>query len=327
MGKQSRRRATAASAGGASEPAVVGSTSDDAIASLLGAAATHADALDLDSAISIYDKVLSSRPDCVAALDGLGEAALQTGDRERAISAMKRSIELSPADGVDRYMNLGQLCEGAEALEWLERGVGMLRAKLVAAQPDEVLEATHALACALCSVAEVFLTDACDEPDAEARSDSTASEAVALVQALSVQSLAEPYVTLASVRLSQERPEEAQPLLASALAVFAAADHDVSPPPFDVRLSCAKLLMEVGGAAEALELCQGLRLEHDDALEVWYLLCCAALQAGEAALALEEASAAIAYGERDTCPPDEREWLPSLREVHGEAEAECRGGQ
>ena len=301
-------------------PGVAGSS--DAVASLLGAAQAQADSLDLEAAMSIYEKILASRPDCVAALDGLGEAALQTGDRERAANALTRSIELSPEDGVDRYMNLGQLCGGPEALGWLERGVAMLRAKHAAAAACGEVQAALALASALCSVAEVFLTDACDEPDAEARCEAAASEAVALVQPLSVQSLAEPYVTLASVRLSQERPDEAQSLLQSAVAIFAAA-NDASPPPFDVRLACAKMLMEVESAADALELLQGLRLEHDDALEVWYLVCCAALQSGEAALARAEATAALAFAHSEVCPPDETEWIPSLTEVHEEASAQC----
>ena len=80
----------------------------------------------------------------------------------------------------------------------------------------------------------------------------------------------EPYVTCASLRLSQSRPDDAKPLLEMALAIIRAAD-EASPPAFDARKACAKLLMEVDQAAQALELLQVLRLEHDDSLEVWYL--------------------------------------------------------
>ena len=73
--------------------------------------------------------------------------------------------------------------------------------------------------------------------------------------------------------------------------------------------------------AEALDVLQGMRLEHDDALEVWYLVCCAALQAGEAPLALAEAEAACEFAQSDACPPDEREWLAQLLEVCEEARA------
>ena len=330
--------------------------SESMIATLLGAAQAHADTLDMDAAISVYQQVLKTSPLCVTALDGLGDACLQAGDTEQAISALTRSIELHPDGGHERYMNLGQLCEGASALSWLERGVALVRAQREAASdaagptstagPSEPqLEATRALATALCSIAEVFLTDACDEPEAEERCNAAATEAVELARSLPTQTLLEPFVTLASVRISQERPDEAKPLLLAALDIVANAEEDALPP-FDARLSCAKLLMEVGEAcgdgiddedggggssgegstslaAEALELMQSLRLERDEALEVWYLTCIAALQAGESSLALAEASAACEFAQSEVCPPEEREWLPQLLEVREDASAAC----
>ena len=312
--------------------------SGDALASLLGAAQAHVDSLDLESAISTYNKVLKTNPDCVPALDGLGDAYLQAGMRDEAIATLKKSIATSPEGGVERFMNLGQLCDGREALSWLDRGIAALRvaesqaaSKAASAASSstgeldaELLQAKHALASGLCSVAEVFLTDACDEDEAEARCEACATEAVTLVQSLAEQTLAEPYVTLASVRMSQERPEEASALLNSALAVFGAAS-DANPPPFDVRLSCAKLLMEVERARESIDLLQSLRVENEEALEVWYLLCCAALQAGDFQLALANASAACQFGESEMCPPDEREWLPQLMEIREEASAALGG--
>ena len=120
-----------------------------------------------------------------------------------------------------------------------------------------------------------------------------------------------------------ERGEEACALLADALAILRAADES-SPPSYDLRLSAAKLLMEVGQPNEAAELLQGLRLEHDDQLEAWYLLACAAMQAGDAGLALEEARSALAFAASDACPPEEREWMAQLEELVQEA-AEAAG--
>ncbi len=331
-------------------PTTAAVPSDEMIASLLNTAQAHVDTLDMEAAISVYRQILASMPHCLAAVDGLADACMQAGDREQAVSALRRSIELQPDGAADRFMNLGQLSEGADALTWLERGVAILRTQRDAASreagssagdsepSDAWLRATHELATALCSVAEVFLTDACDEPDAEARCEAAASEAVELVRPLARQTLLEPYVTLASLRLSQQRPEESRPLLLTALEIIAESDEDALPP-FDARLSCAKLLMEVGDAlddevggggsgvgslaAEALELMLALRLERDEALEVWYLTCVAALQAGEPAQALAEASAACEFAQSDACPPDEREWLPQLLEVCEDARAAC----
>lgn len=254
------------------------SSGDDAqIEYILGRAAEKAEALAVDEAAELYRQALGKQPRCLAALNGLADCLMSLGDRDAAMDALRRSIELSPEGNAERYMNLGQICEGADALQWLEAGVRILRAERNAAGSASGeradlhtgwREATHALASALCSVAEVYLTDACDEPDAEEKCTSAAEEAVALVRPLGEQTLAEPYVTCASLRVSQQRGDEAKALLMEALAVINSADEE-TPPPFDLRLSASKLLMEAEEPALALELLQVLRLEHDDHLETW----------------------------------------------------------
>ena len=59
----------------------------------------------------------------------------------------------------------------------------------------------------------------------------------------------------------------------------------------------------------------------EDSLEIWYLLACAALQADETSIALEELKRAIAHGESEACAPSEKGWLTQLVELRGEAEA------
>ena len=44
-----------------------------------------------------------------------------------------------------------------------------------------------------------------------------------------------------------------------------------------------------------LPMLQALRMEEDESLELWYLLCCAALQADEGELAAAEAAAALEF--------------------------------
>ena len=98
---------------------------------------------------------------------------------------------------------------------------------------------------------------------------------------------------------------------------------------------------------------QALRMEEDESLELWYLLCCAALQAaaispldllyisprshllccaalqaGELELAVAEAAAALEFAESDACPEDEKEWMEQLRELQADiAEAAAAAPQ
>jgi len=215
-----------------------------------------------------------------------------------------------------------------------ERGVAILRTERAAAEQrsgsrEELRQAwadsTHALATGLCSAAEIYLTDACDEPDAEERCEALATEALALVEPLQEQTLAEPYVTTASLRLSQQRGEEAQPLLQKALDVVSNCDESALPP-FDCRLSLSKMLMEIGRPADALELLQMLRLEDDDSLELRYLLVCAAMQADELELATDELAKAMEFAQTPACPEDEQQWVEQLQELQRDmSEAHMEG--
>ena len=92
------------------------------VADVLAQAAACADALDVDGAINLYNQVLAKAPKCLHALNGLGDALLQRGDREGAIAALRQSVLISPEGDADRYMNLGQLEEGADALLFSSAG-------------------------------------------------------------------------------------------------------------------------------------------------------------------------------------------------------------
>ena len=52
---------------------------------------------------------------------------------------------------------------------------------------EQWVASSHALATALCSVAEIYLTDSCDEANAEQKCEMLATEAVGLVQGLAEQ--------------------------------------------------------------------------------------------------------------------------------------------
>ena len=120
----------------------------------------------------------------------------------------------------------------------------------------------------------MYLNDACDEEDAETSCEAAAAEALSLVTSLETAgeaTIAEPYVTCASLRLSQCRPEEAAELLTRAMGVISRATEEGRPddaPPFDVRKAASKLLMEVGLPQEAWGLLQTLHVEAEDDLEV-----------------------------------------------------------
>jgi len=291
---------------------------------LLAQAHENADRLDLQAAVMLCRQACSIDSTSVEALDTLSEFCLQAGKTEEAMRALQRSVKLAPEGRSGRFMYLGQLSTGQDALHWFERGLSMLRAERTQLQNTsgsrqelqlQWVASTQALAAALCTVAEVYLTDECEEPHAESTCEALAAEAMQLVSSLDEQSLPEPYQTMASLRMSRQRPAEAEPLVMRALEITDSLDATQQQPSLEMRTALAKLLMEVEHPAEALDLLQALRMEDDESLELWYLLCCAAQQAGELDLAHAELEQALQFAQAPACPPEEKEWLSTLEEL------------
>lgn len=78
--------------------------------------------------------------------------------------------------------------------------------------------------------------------------------------------------TLASIRISQLRTDDAQAALRKSLGLWKdLPPEDLSIPDFAVRISLVRLLMEVSLEFEALEVLERLILEDDQSVEAWYL--------------------------------------------------------
>ena len=105
------------------------------------------------------------------------------------------------------------------------------------------------------------------EADAESRCEALITEAL----------LVGPHVpevlqTLASIRISQLRLDDARAALSRSLELW----KDMPPedpiiPDFATRISLARLLMEVSMELEALGVLERLILEDDQSVEAWYL--------------------------------------------------------
>lgn len=109
------------------------------------------------------------------------------------------------------------------------------------------------------------------EPDAEARCTEYLDLALRVDAGGDINP--EIYSTLASVRLSQCRNEDALAALQKSYSIWKPLPPD-SPlvPPFVSRLNLARLLIECEAFEDAIEVLEGLEDEDDEEYEVLYLL-------------------------------------------------------
>ncbi len=64
-----------------------------------------------------------------------------------------KAVEISPDEGASKYLYLGQLCSSEEAVEYILKGIDLLKG--VGQRADSGNE----LSAAYCSLAEIYLTD------------------------------------------------------------------------------------------------------------------------------------------------------------------------
>ncbi|KAJ5190806.1 assembly chaperone of rpl4 [Penicillium cinerascens] len=218
------------------------------------------------------------------AVNLLGEINVELGEidtaREYFLGAVQQdpngSIPEAEGGGAEKFLWLAQLSEqgGADSVQWFEKGVSSLRQTLQQMEgktsAEDIADATEKktkMANSLCAVAEIYMTDLSWEEDAEARCEALISEALVVTP-----DAPEVLQTLASIRISQLKTEEAQEALKRSLAQWKdLAPEDPNVPDFPVRISLARLLMEVNMEFEALEVLERLILEDDQSVEAWYL--------------------------------------------------------
>lgn len=107
------------------------------------------------------------------------------------------------------------------------------------------------------------------EPNAESQCETY------LTQAIQIEPVTpEVYQTMASVRLSQQRMDEAKAALAQGLALWLGSDpteEDGPTPDYETRLALVKLLLETAMYDEAFTVLNGLIEENDQVPDTLYL--------------------------------------------------------
>ena len=235
----------------------------------------------------VQDRGISEK---LPALNLLGEINVELGEVETARGFFEKAVALDPegkvpetmGGGAEKFLWLAQLCDegGMQSVQWFEKGAKALQveiAALEAAGPagmdEETLlfmrmEKKRKLANALCGIVEVYMTDLSWEDDAEARCENLITEAITVEDETSPEVLQ----TLASVRLSQERKDDAQAALQRSIDTWKDLEpEDPGVPDFATRISLSRLLMEAEMEAEAIEVLNRLVQEDDQSVEAWYL--------------------------------------------------------
>lgn len=258
--------------------------------SLLLQAATALQQGDVAGAVKPAKKALSlldvESEEALPALNLLGDLHVELGEIDTARKYFLRAAAIDEdgeigedvGGGAEKFLWLAQLSEegGQDSVNWFEKGALCLRIQIQALLDRKKLDAggealleekRRKLAVALCGVVEVYMTDLSWEEDAEQKCEALVTEATMVAEGF-----AEPWQTLANVRISQQRIEDAKAALKRSLDLWKDLEPDNDKvPDFPTRVSLARLLMEADMDVEAIEVLERLVGEDDTSVEVWYL--------------------------------------------------------
>ncbi|KAK6495352.1 hypothetical protein TWF481_003376 [Arthrobotrys musiformis] len=247
------------------------SSTNNNIDSLISKASSElTEEADPQKALRTITSALSKNPTSLKALELAGEINVELEDVDTAIRCFSTAAELDPlgeGSGAEKFLWLAQICvEGGEvAIGWYEKAVEYLR-KAVAGN-NSLDEEKEKLCSALCGMAEIYMTDLCMKPDAESRCETYITEAL-LVSPSSPEALS----TLASIRISQSKPDDARAALTRSLEVWKPLQlGDDRIPAYPFRLSFTRLLIECELYEEAMDVLEGLQQEDDQMVDLWYI--------------------------------------------------------
>ena len=209
---------------------------------------------------------------------------LALGDIEKARSLYELAVKIDP-DGAlvsaEPYLQLAQICEegGQTSVDYFDKAIEVMKNEIEVLDEQMTIEGTQEIvdsrrsrvADALCGMTEVYMTDLSWEVDAEQRCEQLITEAVAICPEYLSAGVLQVF---ASVRISQEKLDQAKIALAQSLSIWKDIPGDVdSPqrPDFATRVSLVRLLMEVEQEETALPVVEGLVKDDDQSIEAWYL--------------------------------------------------------
>ncbi|XP_070532658.1 uncharacterized protein [Ptychodera flava] len=238
---------------------------------LLQKAEEYIDTLDYELALKFCQRALEVDENRVQALETAGTVYIELGDAESALKYFNRAVTLSPNNGFSKYMYLGQLNEGKQAIECFQKGVELMlkdredgkeALEGACANPEETTTVSDRdISRAYCSMAEIYLTDSCFEEDAEQHCKDCLDKAIEADT-----DNAEAHQLLASYLLSINNPEDAKTAIEKSLSLWlpqwrehlekseVSEAFELCPLSYEVRISTAKILIELQLFLEAIEV-------------------------------------------------------------------------
>ena len=166
------------------------------VSEFLGKAEGFMEALNFEEAGKACEKALKLDPNNCEALEMRSATAIETGEYEVALTCLDKAISIAPFSGYRKYLSRAQLSTGEESLHFYNKGIEIIKVEMskysaktdtsISAEGDMEVDGEKSesskpkteeesklqdlaleLSSIFCSISELYMTDLCDEDDAE----------------------------------------------------------------------------------------------------------------------------------------------------------------
>lgn len=231
--------------------------------------------LDPEKAIFYLHKALTIDENDIPSIDLMAESAIELEEHDLALQMLQRSTQLKPNENPTKWMYYGQLQKGKDAISSFEKGISLMLLDRTSNQSMQTSEGVvditaRPVSSGYCSMAEIYVTDLCDEPNAESECERLLALAVKEDPTNS-----EAYHMLANLRMIQGNDDKANECLQKCIDLLPNNIDEGDPQEeigYNSRINIAKLCIELNKYEEAVHLFDTLLDEDEHFVEVWYLL-------------------------------------------------------
>lgn len=237
------------------------------VSTLLNLAQSAVDMGNIPAACEFYEVALAQSPNNSDVFEAYAEIMIHfMNDLERGMQMLRHAINANPDEGHVKYLNLAQLLTGQDALQCYRKAYEILINDLGRARKKKQQKnVRRTIASVRCAAAELFLTDLCDEPNAEAECETNVNDANFYCD-----DSVEVHQVRGSLRLSQQRNDEALVSLRRAVDLTHNLGEEYQPS-YESKVELGKLLMQVSPCEAFQFLLEVLQL-NDRNPYVWFLL-------------------------------------------------------
>jgi len=231
--------------------------------------------LNYDLAQKFCQRALEMDGDHPRALEMSGNLLLELGQIEKAQQCLGRAIFVAPDCGHTKYMTAAQLFQGTDSRDLYLKGVELLQSSVAASTSEsEQAEARTQLATAWVALSELYMTDLCDEPEAENEARRFIDLAVEVDgrNPEGWQALASYLLVVGDSEKAGEAMETSLGLwLPQHLAWSATGEGEQTELSYNTRLAAVKLLLDLEQMDKAAEILDSLLEEDDEVVATWYM--------------------------------------------------------